>query len=83
MLYHGLFFLTDTRREQFNLALYLLTTGVKKYNDIPSIIPISPLMSALPTSALNYTLLPFFANWVVGFTIAEGSFLVKANLDAQ
>jgi hypothetical protein len=39
-------------------------------------------MPNLPVSALGYTLLPFFANWVIGFTIAEGSFFYKSNLDA-
>jgi hypothetical protein len=33
----------------------------------------------LPTTALEYYQLPFFFNWLVGFTIGEGSFIEKTN----
>jgi len=78
-LNHKLFFLTKTRREQFNKAMYILQNELKMFKDIPSSIPI---IFPLPETALEYTKLPFFNNWIVGFTIAEGSFLVKSNNDA-
>jgi len=78
-LHHKLFFLTNTRREQFNKAMYILQNEVKMFIDIPSFIP---SMYPLPETALGYTKMPFFNNWIVGFTIAEGSFLVKSNKDA-
>ena len=65
-----------------NLTLRCTFLRVVRFSRIPLTIPVSPLLSALPSSALAYTLLPFFANWVVGFTIAEGSFFIKANLSA-
>jgi hypothetical protein len=36
----------------------------------------------LPETAKDFIALPFFSSWLVGFTIAEGSFFVKSNLDA-
>jgi hypothetical protein len=35
----------------------------------------------LPEDANGYTLLPFFRNWIVGFTCSEGSFCIKNNND--
>ena len=35
----------------------------------------------LPGTGLEYIKLPFFKNWIVGFTNAEGSFLIKNNND--
>jgi hypothetical protein len=35
----------------------------------------------LPTTASEYVNLPFFKNWIVGFTNAEGSFFIKSNND--
>lgn len=36
----------------------------------------------LPNTAQDFIDLPFFSAWLLGFTIAEGSFFVKSNLDA-
>ena len=47
-----------------------------KYQIRESIIP------SLPETAQDYLNLPFFKAWLVGFTISEGSFFVKNNLDA-
>lgn len=49
------------------------------FSEIPTVVP--PLFS-LPATALDYIALPFFNNWIVGFAMAEGSFLVKSNNDA-
>lgn len=32
-----------------------------------------------PLSIVELVALPFFANWIVGFTMAEGSFGTKSN----
>jgi hypothetical protein len=58
-LYHKLFFLTNTRREQFNKAMYILEKELKMFIEIPSFIP---NMFPLPETALSYTKLPFFNN---------------------
>ena len=81
MKHHGIFFLTESRRSQFNLAMYLFENDIKKFDQIPKIVNV-PSFSLLPSNHLDYLNLPFFKNWVVGFTTAEGSFLIKANNDA-
>jgi len=81
-IYHSIFFLTNVRREQFNLALYVMDNGLTKYAEIPESVPTSSLLQPLPLTPSDYLLLPFFNPWVVGFTMAEGSFLVKSNQDA-
>jgi hypothetical protein len=81
-VYHSIFFLTSVRRAQYDLALYVMTNGLIKYTQIPESVPTSPLLNGLPLNASDYLLLPFFTCWVVGFTMAEGSFLVKNNQDA-
>jgi hypothetical protein len=58
-LHHKLFFLTNTRREQFNKAMYIIKNEIKLFIDIPSLIPI---LFQLPETALGYTKLPFFNN---------------------
>lgn len=57
MSHHGLFFLTNTRRAQFNLAMYIINNDIKKYTDIPSV---APVIQELPTSPLEYANLSFF-----------------------
>lgn len=54
--------------------MYILLNNIVRYADIPLTVP---TLCPLPTTASEYVLLPFFTNWIVGFTIAEGSFLVK------
>ena len=76
MLHHGLFFLTDTRRAQFDKAMYILVNNIVLFGKIPQVVP---MLFPLPSSAVEYLSLPFFNNWIVGFTIAEGSFYVKAS----
>jgi len=76
MLHHGLFFLTDVRRSQFDKLMYILHNDIKLFSEIPEVIP---AYNTLPDNSLGYTQLPFFSNWIVGFTIAEGSFYVKSN----
>ena len=79
LLHHNLYFLTDNRREQFNKAMFILQNSIKLFSNIPAVVP---CLFPLPTSASGYVALPFFHNWIVGFTMAEGSFLAKSNDDA-
>ena len=80
LLYNNLFFLTNTRVNQFNLAMYILKNDLKLYNQIPDINNI-PAVFEIPKNPLDYTLLHFFKNWIVGFTCSEGSFFIKSNND--
>ena len=80
LIHHNIFFLTNTRRDQFDLAIHIFKNNLKVYKDIPNINNISSIFK-LPDTASDYLNLKFFRNWVVGFTNAEGSFLIKANND--
>lgn len=77
--HHNIFFLSETRREQYNKAIFILENDIKLFSNIPAIIP---CLYPLPNTILGYASLNFFKNWIVGFTIAEGSFLWKSNNDA-
>lgn len=80
LLYHNIFFLTETRNNQFNTAMVILKKEIKTFDSIPSLGFISKTFE-LPNSPKDYVRLDFFKNWVVGFTMAEGSFFMKNNLD--
>lgn len=90
LIHHNIFFLTNTRRNQFDLAMHIFKSNLKYFENIPNINEISSIFkfsdsmasfnecSAQPS---DYLKLYFFKNWVVGFTNAEGSFLMKSNKD--
>lgn len=80
IIHHNIFFLTNTRRDQFDLAMFILKKDIKMYEQIPNKQNI-PTMFKLPETPLDYTILSFFENWIVGFTVSEGSFFVKGNDD--
>ena len=80
LIYNNIFFLTETRIKQFNLSMYILKNDIKMYKDIFNKIDI-PFVYEIPEKPLDYTYLPFFKNWIVGFTCSEGSFFVKSNND--
>jgi hypothetical protein len=61
LLHHGIFFLTETRRAQFDLAMYILKDDKKVYNQIPAIGEI-PTLFELPKIASDYAKLVFFKN---------------------
>jgi len=78
LLHNSIFFLTETRRSQFELALFIFKNDTKFYDQIPDIKEL-PTFVLLPKTASNYIELAFFKNWIVGFTMAEGSFFVNIN----
>jgi hypothetical protein len=78
LIHHNIFFLTNTRRDQFDLAIHIFKNNLKFFDKIPNIKDISSIFN-LPNTASDYINLEFFRNWVVGFTNAEGSFFIKAN----
>jgi hypothetical protein len=80
LLHNNIFFLTETRVDQFNLAMYILHNDIKMFDDLPSKNNIENVFE-LPDNANDYTLLHFFKNWIVGFTCSEGSFFIKNNND--
>lgn len=67
LIHNNIFFLTDTRINQFNLAMHILKNDIKMFDQIPSKDNIEDVFK-LPKDAKGYTLLHFFKNWIVGFT---------------
>nr|WNA08534.1 LAGLIDADG endonuclease [Colacogloea effusa] len=80
MLHYNVSFLTLSRRTQFNLAMAILTKNIKNFSLLEDLTSIEDYLP-LPTTAIDYLKLPYFLNWIVGFTIAEGSFFIKASGD--
>uniref|UniRef100_UPI0024100973 hypothetical protein n=1 Tax=Diaporthe sojae TaxID=165439 RepID=UPI0024100973 len=80
LIYHKIFFLTITRMDQFNLAKYIMKNDIKLYSQIPNLNNI-PAVFEIPENPIDYTLLHFFKNWIVGFACSEGSFFIKSNND--
>lgn len=80
LIHNNIFFLTETRVNQFNLAMHILKNDIKVFDEIPSKDNIEDIFK-LPEDAHGYTLLHFFKNWIVGFTCSEGSFFIKSNND--
>lgn len=78
--HHNIFFLTYNRRAQFDRAMYIFTKDIKLYDDLRE-TDLIPTLFKLPENALQYLNLPFFRNWVIGFTNSEGSFFIKKNHD--
>jgi LAGLIDADG endonuclease len=59
LIYHKLYFLTDTRRKQYDKAMFLFKKNIKLYSEIPINIP---LMNEKLGSPKDYINLPFFNN---------------------
>ena len=60
-VHHGIFFLTDTRRTQFDLAMFALKEDIKLYDKLPKLDKVEiPTLFKLPKTASGYVNLPFF-----------------------
>lgn len=77
LMHHKIYFLTKTRINQYNKLMYILNNDIIRYSNIPVDINNIPVINKLPSTSLEYSKLPYFNNWIVGFTIADGSFNVK------
>ena len=58
--------------------MVILEQDIKMFDTIPNIT--KPKQPGLE-NASDYIKLSFFKNWIVGFTMAEGSFFIKSNND--
>lgn len=68
LIHHGIFFLTETRKAQFDLAMFILKNDKKVYAQIPAFVGEDiPTTFELPKTASDYVNLAFFKNWIVGF----------------
>ena len=73
-------FLTHNRRKQYFLLKYIIDNNIKHWEEI-NLENINNLFQ-MSNKQLNFSdiiNLPYFNNWFVGFTVAEGSFHVKSN----
>jgi len=62
---------------QFSLLKHIINNKIIHWNDINFNKPqYDPIVS------LNLIKLSWFSDWVIGFTIAEGSFGIKSNCSA-
>ena len=59
--------------------MVILEKDIKRFDSIPNISNIPKLFYAVNPE--DYVKLSFFKNWIVGFTMAEGSFFIKSNND--
>jgi len=80
MLHYTIFFLTDTRKTQFDLAMYIFQKNIKNYANLLEVGNI-PSAFEFPTKPEEYLALKYFKNWIIGFTMSEGSFCIKKNND--
>jgi hypothetical protein len=81
MIYHNLFFLVLARHTQYHLAIYVLETGLLQWTALQAAL-LNIHTPTLPSTPAGFIALPIFNVWLVGFVIGDGSFHVKANLDA-
>jgi len=61
LLHYNIFFLTETRNNQFNTAMAILDKNIKKFDLIPDINNM-PKIFNLPVNATDYVKLSFFKN---------------------
>ena len=73
-------FLTYNRRKQYFLFKYILENDIKHWESL-NLEEINNLFikSNKQLYFADIINLPYFKNWLVGFTIAEGSFHIKSN----
>ena len=67
--YHNIFFLTNARISQYELAKFILESNLILFSEIPAVNLVTQQIF-LPTTALGYYQLPFFFNWVVGLLVS-------------
>ena len=69
LIHHKIYFITESRRAQFDLAMFIFNNDFKLFNQISCFNKL-PTIFELPKTASDYLSLAFFKNWLVGFTNA-------------
>lgn len=83
--YHNINFLTETNKNQYLLLKYIKNNKLIFYDDI--ILFKNKINKDMKINNPSYGYLnkwndqDYFNNWLVGFTIAKGSFIIKKNQD--
>lgn len=77
---YNLEFLTKERKFQYKLLKYILDNNIIHWENID----LNKVFTNLKINDFNYYVnLDFIHDWIVGFTIAEGSFIIKSNNSAS
>lgn len=79
--YHQIKFLTETRQKQYLLLKYIKLNKLIYYKDIIKYNDYINKYIEINKISNNFNQLDYFNNWLIGFTMAEGSFLIKKNND--
>lgn len=75
---YNLTFLTHNRLAQYTLLTHILENNIIHWEDVEVLASKLKTAESVSTLSCNQILnLDFFINWIVGFTIAEGSFFLK------
>lgn len=61
LLHHNIFFLTETRNNQFNTAMTVLEQDIKTFDNIPNVNATNKIFN-LPNNPQDYIKLSFFRN---------------------
>lgn len=80
LMYNKIEFLSYNRRKQFFLFKYIIENNIVHWDDLD--LNVIDNLFSNSNKQLNFTdiiNLPYFKNWLIGFTIAEGSFHVKSS----
>lgn len=74
--------LTESKQNEFFLFKYILDNNIIYYNDY--LIKKDEIQNYIQKNIIknNFNKLSFFNNWLIGFTIGNGRFLIKNNGDA-
>ena len=56
LIYHNIFFLTNTRRDQFNLAIHIFKNNLKYFENIPASLTQGSINDICPSSIFKFTL---------------------------
>nr|YP_008474815.1 hypothetical protein [Ogataea polymorpha]AGS44033.1 hypothetical protein [Ogataea polymorpha] len=75
-------FLTEDRQKQYYISKYILDNNIIYYDDINLNKEIIKDYINKNIIKNNFNKYSFFNNWLIGFTIGNGSFLIKKNGDA-
>lgn len=78
---HNIAFLTEKRQYQYLLLKYIIINNIIYFKDINNNIDNINKYINDNKIKYNFNKLYYFNNWLVGFTMAEGSFLKKNNND--
>lgn len=78
---YNISFLTETRQKQYLLLKYIINNNIIDYKDIVNNKKNIDIYIDNNMIVNNFNSLSYFNNWLVGFSMAEGSFLIKKNND--